>query len=113
MTDQEKIVESLLERAKEYGKISFELIKLKVLDKVSEVVSILVSNIITFVLAASFFLFINIGLAFWLGEILGETFYGFIVVASFYGFLAIFMLVFMHKWLKKKTYEYIIKQATK
>ena len=37
MEDNAKLIESLLERAVEYGKTSLELVKLKALDKTSDV----------------------------------------------------------------------------
>ena len=74
MEDNAKLIESLLERAAEYGKTSFELVKLKALDKTSDVVSSFIPHSVVFVLIASFMLFLNLGLAFWLGEILGKTY---------------------------------------
>jgi hypothetical protein len=113
MEDYTKLIESLLERAAEYGKTSYELIKLKALDKTSDVVSSFIPHSVVFVLIASFLLFFNLGLAFWLGEILGKTCFGFFVVAAFYGIIAIVVHFFMHKWLKKLVCNYIIKQLLK
>jgi hypothetical protein len=58
-------------------------------------------------------LFLNLGLAFWLGEILGRTFYGFFVVAAFYGIAGIVLHFFMHDWLKKIIGNYFIKNVLK
>lgn len=113
MEDNKKLVESLLEKATEYGKTSYELVKLKVLDKTSDVVSTFIPHSVVFILIASFMLFLNLGLAFWLGEILGKTFYGFFVVAGFYGIIGIVVHLFMHKWLKKIVGNYFIKQVLK
>jgi fatty acid desaturase len=113
MEDNEKLIESLLERAADYGKTTYELVKLKTLDKTSDVVSSLIPHSFVFVLIALFMLFFNLGLAFWLGEILGKTFYGFFVVAAFYGLIGIVIHFFMHKWLKKLVCNYIIKNVLK
>jgi len=113
MEDNAKLIESLLEKATEYGKASFELIKLKTLDKTSDVASSLIPHSLVFVLIAVFMLFLNIGLAFWLGEILGKIFFGFFVVAAFYGAIAIVLHFFMHKWLKKHVSNFIIKLLLK
>lgn len=113
MEDNKKLVESLLEKATEYGKTSYELVKLKVLDKTSDVVSTFIPHSVVFILIASFMFFFNLGLAFWLGEILGKTFYGFFVVAAFYGIIGIVVHLFMHKWLKKIVGNYFIKQVLK
>jgi hypothetical protein len=113
MEDNAKLIESLLERAAEYGKTSYELVKLKALDKTSDVVSSFIPHSVVFVLIASFTLFFNLGLAFWLGEILGKTCFGFFVVAAFYGIAGIVFHLFMRKWLKKIVSNYIIKQVLK
>jgi hypothetical protein len=113
MEDYEKWIESLLEKAADYGKTSFELAKLKALDKASDVVSTLVPKTIVFVLLATGLLFINFGLAVWLGDILGKLYYGFFVVAAFYGITGIIMHFFMHDWLKRMVRDTFIKQALK
>ena len=113
MEDNAKLIESLLERAVEYGKSSYELVKLKALDKVSNVASSFVPHSIVFVLVVSFILFFNLGLAFWLGEILGKIYFGFFAVAVFYGIVALILHFFMHKWLKKVARNFIIKQMFK
>jgi hypothetical protein len=113
MEDNAKFIESLLERAAEYGKTSFELLKLKALDKTSDIVSSLIPHSVVLVMIAAFMLFLNLGLAFWLGEILGRTFFGFLVVAGFYGIAGIIIHFFMHKWLKKKVSDFIINHVSK
>jgi hypothetical protein len=113
MEDNTKLIESLLERTAEYGKASFELVKLKALDKTSDAVSSLIPHSVVLVLVAVFMLFLNLGLAFWLGEILGRTFYGFFVVAAFYGIFGIVLHFFMHDRLKKIIGNYFIKHVLK
>jgi hypothetical protein len=113
MEENTKLLESLLERATEYGKTSFELVKLKTIDKTTDVVSSMVPHFVVFVLIASFLLFLNLGIAFWLGEILGKIFYGFFVVAAFYVLAGVVIHFFMHKWIKKVVGNYFIKRLLK
>ena len=113
MEDNTKLIEPLLEKAAEYGKTSYELLKLKALDKTSEVVSSFIPHSVVFVLIVSFLLFFNLGLSFWLGEILGKIYYGFFVVAAFYGVIGIVLHFFMHKRINKIICNYIIKLALK
>ncbi len=113
MEDNTKSLDSLIERATDYGKTSFELVKLKTVEKTSDVISTVIPHSVVFILFASFMLFFNLGLAFWMGEILGNTFFGFFVVAAFYGIVALVIYLFMYKWLKKRIYEYFIKQLLK
>lgn len=113
MEENTTLIDPLLERAAEYSKTSFKLIKLKALDKTSDVVSSFIPHSIVFVIIASFMLFLSLGLAFWLGEILSNISYGFFVVAAFYGVTAMALHFFMHKWLKKIICNNIIKQVLK
>jgi len=113
MKDNESLIESLIERTTEYGKTSFELMKLKALDKTSEVVSSFVPNSIFAVFILSFILFLSAGIALWLGEILGKTYYGLFVVAAFYGFAGIFFHFVLRKNLKKRICDNFIKQVLK
>lgn len=113
MDDKVNQIESLFERATEYGKTSFELAKLKVIDKITDFVSSLLPQSVVFVLIAVFILFLNLGLAFWLGEILGKIYYGFFIVACFYCIAGIIIHFFMHKKLKKIAGNYFIKKVLK
>jgi hypothetical protein len=113
MEENGKLIESILESSAEFGKTTFELVKLKALDKTTDVVSSLFPSSIVFSLIVIFMFFLNLGLALWLGEILGKIYYGFFVVAAFYGILGIVMRLFMHKWLKKVAGNFFIKQVLK
>jgi len=113
MEDNAKLIESILERTAEYGKTTFELVKLKALDKTTDVVSSLFPNSIVFTLIVVFMFFLNVGLALWLGGILGKIYYGFFVVAAFYGFLGIVLHLLLHKWLKKVAGNFFIKHVLK
>ncbi|NTW31215.1 MAG: hypothetical protein HGB12_01045 [Bacteroidetes bacterium] len=113
MEDYTKSIGSLLDRTVEYGKASYELVKLKTLDKGSDVVSSFIPHIVVLGIIASFMLFLSLGLAFWLGEILGKMYLGFFAVAAFYGVVAIVLHFFMHKWFKKLVGNYIIKLVLK
>lgn len=113
MEDNSTQIGSLIEKLTEYSKTSYELFRLKSIDKASDVISSLIPKVIVFVLFASFMLFFNLGLAFWLGTILGSNFYGFFIVAGFYAVTGVVMHIFMHQWLKKVINNFIIKLAIK
>ena len=113
MNDNEKLIESLLEKTVEYGNTSLQLFKLKALDKTSDVASSFLPQSVVFFFIASLLFFFSMGLAFWLGEILGNNSYGFFIVAAFYGLLGLVIHFFMHNWLKRVICNYIIKQVLK
>ncbi len=111
MEENESPLETLLERAEEYGKTTIELVKLKTLDKTADTVASVVSRLIAFVIIFMFFLIVSIGISLWLGEILGRTCYGFFIVAAFYCIIAVIVYFFMHNRIKKLVSNFIIKQV--
>jgi hypothetical protein len=113
MEEKTNLLGSLLDVATDYGETSIELIKLKILDKTTDIVSSLLPLSIVIVFFLSFLLFVNLGLAFWLGDILGKTFYGFLVVAGCYIIAAIFIRIFLHKWIKRFVGDYMVKRLLK
>lgn len=111
MDEQSGLIESLIEKGEQYGKTTLELLKLKTLDKSADVVSNLVSWWIVLIFAVLFFLILNIGVALWLGELLGKSYYGFFIVSGFYALLAIVFAVFRKQLIKKPVNESIITQV--
>jgi len=111
MKDNVNLIEALVDTATEYGKTSYELVKLKALDKTSDVISTVIPHSVVFVLVMTFMLFISLGLSFWLGEILGKIYYGFFVVAAFYCIIGLVLHFFLHKWFKKIVGNYFIKKV--
>lgn len=113
MEENSKLIESILERTTEYGKTTLELVKLKALDKTTDAVSSLFPNSLVFAMVVIFIFFLNLGLALWLGELLGRVFFGFLIVAGFYGLLGLVVHFLLHKWLKKIAGNFFIKQVLK
>jgi membrane-bound ClpP family serine protease len=111
METQASLIESLLQRAEDYGKTTYELSKLKLLETTTIVVPSLAARIIVIIMISLFALILNIGIALLLGELLGKSYYGFFIVAGFYLIVAIVFHFFLHNWIKKPVSELIIKQA--
>ena len=111
MDEQSGLIESLIEKGEQYGKTTLELLKLKTLDKSADVVSNLVSWLIVFIFAVLFFLILNIGVALWLGELLGKSYYGFFVVSGFYAILALIFGIFRKQIVKNPVNNSIIEQV--
>ena len=113
MEKNERMFESLLEKAEDFGLTSVELVKLRAVDKTAEVVSSIIPYSVAFVLGASFMVFLNLGIAFWLGEILGQFYYGFFLVAAFYVLMVLMFHFFIHKRMKRYICDSIIEQLLK
>lgn len=113
MNDQSLLMESLFERTRHYAKISAELLKLKAISKSADVISTLAARLTIFLLAALFFLILNIAIALMLGEFLGRTSYGFFIIAAFYALTGTLIYQFQNKWIKTPVQELIISQSLK
>lgn len=113
MENNTNLIEALLEKTVDYGKVSLELARLKALDKTTDVASSLVTQLVVITVLLSFLFFLNFGLALWLGKLLGEMYYGFFVVAGFYALTTIFIYFFLRKWIKRIAANTIIKQILK
>lgn len=113
MEENSNIIEELIEKAVDYGKSSLELAKLKALDKTSDAVASLLASSIIIIVLFTFMIFLNVGLAIWIGKIMGEIYYGFFVIAGFYCVLAISVYFFLQKWIKKQIGNAFIKQVLK
>lgn len=104
---------SLLENIQDYIETRIELLKLKAIGKVSDVVSSLVSVLLISIVLIFAVSILNIGLSIWIGHLLGGTAYGFFVVGGFYLLVAIFLIAFKSKWLKAPLADMIIKSSLK
>lgn len=113
MEDNTRLIESLLERASEYGKTSYELAKLNIVDKTSDSISSFLPHSFIVSIIVSFLLFINLGVSLWLGELLGRIYYGFFIVAGFYALLAFVIHFLLRKFLKRVLYDYLIREMLK
>jgi len=113
MEDNARLLESLLVKVTDYGRTSFELVKLRALDKTTDVVTSSIPVSAAVIIITSFLLFTNLGLAFWLGEILGKIYFGFFIVAAFNLITGGVVYLLTKNWVKKAACNYIIKQALK
>jgi len=111
MDEQSELIESLIEKGEQYGKTTLELLKLKTLDKSADVASNLVSWLIVAIFAVLFFLILNVGIALWLGELLGKSYLGFFAVSGFYALLAIVFALFRKRLIKDPVSNSIISQV--
>jgi len=113
MKEKENILEPLWEKAEDYGKTSLELLRLKSIDKSSDVVSTILPYMLVIVLTIIFLMFINFGIAFWLGAIWNSIYLGFFAVAAFYGLCGVIIHFFLHDKFKESIRNTIIKLLLK
>jgi hypothetical protein len=106
-------IDPILESAQAYGRTSYELIKLKAIDKTTGVASTFVSRALAVIAFTLFLLLCSIGLALWLGECLGSPFWGFLVVGGGYGLLGLILYFVFHSRIKSSLQNHLIQQLLK
>lgn len=97
MDESENLIELLFDRVKEYGKSSVELIKLKAVDKSSDLFSKFIFHLILSIFFLLGIFSLNIAVALWIGDLLGKTYFGFLAVSGFNVLLIIILLLFRKK----------------
>ncbi len=102
------IIEPIIEKAEQYANTSYELIRLKTVEKMVGAASIALFYGVAVLLLALFITILNIGVALWIGEQLGKTYYGFFCVAGFY-VLVIVILFLIQNPIKKAASNTFIK----
>jgi phosphoglycerol transferase MdoB-like AlkP superfamily enzyme len=110
MENQPNAIGSLFETAGDYLETRVDLLKLKAVDKSSDIASSIVSRIVICLIITFGIFILNIGLSIWLGTVLGEVWYGFFAVGGFYILLAVVLVIFRNKWLKGPLNDLIVKK---
>jgi len=113
MKEKETILEPLWEKAEDYGKTSLELLRLKAIDKASDVVSTVIPIVVVIVFTIIFLLFINLGIAFWLGAIWDSVYLGFFAVGAFYIICGLIIHFLLHDSIKERIRNIVIKLLLK
>ncbi len=113
MNDNATPITKLFEKVEDFSKTTIELYKLKAIDHTAEVVSSFSVRLAIFMVVALFTLFMCIGFAWWIGELLGKIYYGFFIMGGFYLLIAVLLYAFRHQWIKYPVGNYIITQFSK
>jgi hypothetical protein len=112
-TPPETSIAELWLKIEEFGRTTYELSKLKMVDTAADITSMLVARAISIFVLVLFIFLLDVGVALWLGETLGKFYYGFFVVAGFNAIVGVILLLFLDKWIKKPVTKIIITEALK
>ncbi|MDO9376349.1 MAG: phage holin family protein [Bacteroidota bacterium] len=110
METQRGTIKSIYEEAGEYVETRLELLKLQAISKSSDVTSSVVSGLAVFIFAIFAFIFVNIGLALWIGELLESSYLGFFILTAFYALIAVLLHSFRKTWIKDPITTMLIKK---
>lgn len=112
MEDQSKI-QQIFHHVENYISTTIELYKLKAYQKVAQIATTVITSVLMGFFGVLFLIFVSIGLAVYLGEVMGRMHYGFMIVAGIYLVLAIIVYALSKKVLKDKFNTMIVRKIFK
>lgn len=98
----------MLETLKEFISKRIELFKMEAEEKAVLLFSFITFIVILLIAFIFFIIFFNIGIALYIGQLLGNYAYGVLIIAAFY-LILIFITVLCRKSIKNKVSNYILK----
>lgn len=102
-------VEDLFYKVKDYVNTRFDLLKLKAINKVSSILSKTITFIVILVLSVFILMLLSIGLALYLGYVLGHSYYGFFIVGGIYIIIGLILIVSRKALLKTPFSNWLIR----
>lgn len=93
MEDQKFSFQGVLQKIKEYLKNTKNLTVLTVVDKLSSLISTIVTDGLMIIFGFFILLFLSIGLGFYFGELFGSNALGFVALAGLYLVLVLILIV--------------------
>jgi hypothetical protein len=108
MENSTTTIEKLIEKSEIYAKTTLELCKYEAVYKSADIFSNLAVKMAITLVVVLFLLLVNVGLALWVGQELGEVYYGFFIIAFVYLFLALLIYIFREDWVKTPVSNFII-----
>ncbi|MFC6876873.1 hypothetical protein ACFQZF_10195 [Flavobacterium myungsuense] len=108
MENNTATIEKLIEKSEIYAKTTLELCKYEAVYKSADIFSNLAVKIAVSIVVVLFILLANVGLSLFIGQQLGEIYYGFFAVAFAYLCIAILIYMFREEWVKTPVSNFII-----
>ncbi len=106
-------IETLFESIKEYGETHIDLVKLRMADRATDIISSLIANFLVLLALSMFMVILNIGIALLIGELLGKMYYGFFVLAVFYLIIGLIFNKMKSKWFQSPVGDMLVKKMFK
>jgi len=113
MEEFSKDMELLVDKTTLYVKTSYNLFRLKTILKFSEIVTSIIVISLSGILLIAFMVFFSFALSQYIGDLLGEIYYGYLVVSGFYLVILMLLKIFFYRIIKRKIQNNIIKKMLK
>jgi putative effector of murein hydrolase LrgA (UPF0299 family) len=110
MNENQNFMDNLLGKAEDLVKTSIELFRLKTIAKLSDVLSSAIPGVIYGLVLLFILLMLSIAASLYLGDLTGQSWYGFLIVSGFYLVLVIIIYIFRRP-IKKSISDSVIKKT--
>lgn len=101
-------IEALYKKMKDYTETSVKLYKLQAIDVMGDIISDVVIRVVFIFVIAMFLFFFNIGLGFYLGEMLGSYYLSFLSISLFYLLIGVLAFLLRYPLIKNPINDLII-----
>lgn len=113
MDEQGNNSDTFIEKIQKYINTQLELIKLQSLETFSNLISLLVVRAAAIIMLLIFVFVLSIAGAFYLGEVLGKDYYGFLIIAGLYGIAALIIRYGLQGSARTQVANFIIREILK
>lgn len=113
MEEHEVDSQTIIDKAKEYVHVRTELSVLNAVDKGSKLFAGMVTDGLVLILFVLTILFGSLALGFYLSEVLGNTYAGFLIIAGFYLLAALILNSIKEKYIEKRIINAVIEKFFK
>jgi hypothetical protein len=112
METKNEFIEPLLKKAADYGKTSFKIVHLKIVEKSAVLTAAIFFRLLLIAVIFFFLIAVNVALSLWLGQLMGQNYWGFLLTGLLYAVIAV-TLLFLQPFLKARISNFIIIQLLK
>ena len=95
--ERDDVYKSLANNAKDYVDLQFQLLKLNIVEKTSQILSLLIVIIAGTILLTAAFVYFSMMFVLWMKTVTGSLTYGFLIIAAFFLLLFIFFILLRKK----------------
>ncbi|MCF6242345.1 MAG: phage holin family protein [Bacteroidales bacterium] len=91
----------LIQEIKEYIELKYDIARLDFTEKIVRIISVFFGIMTFFVIVPGVLMFFSFALAYYLGDVLGANYWGFMIVGGIYLFFGIIFIIFKKKFITK------------
>lgn len=91
----------LIQEIKEYIELKYDIARLDFTEKIVRIISVFFSIMTFFVVVPGVLMFFSFALAYYLGDLLGANYWGFMIVGAIYLFFGIIFMLFKKRFITR------------